>query len=60
MVFVLLWLHTIDLQKGEALVKYQNALEEIGTDELEEQMDAASGGQLRLKLHMVPLQLKYH
>lgn len=49
-------LHTIDVQKSQALVKYQTALEEIGTEELEEHMDAASGGKPRRKLHMVLLQ----
>lgn len=41
------------MQKSQALVKYQTALEEIGTEELEDQMDAASGGKPRHKLHMV-------
>ncbi|XP_075880260.1 dynein regulatory complex subunit 3 isoform X2 [Nelusetta ayraudi] len=41
-----------EASKSQALVKYQTALEEIGTEELEEQMDAASGGKPRHKLHM--------
>lgn len=55
-IFFRFQLHTIDVQKSQALVKYQTALEEIGTEELEEQMDAASGGKPRHKLHMVLLQ----
>lgn len=53
--FLLFLFTQMNAQKNDALVKYQNAVEEMGAEELEAQRAAAMGGTLEFKLHTVLL-----